>query len=396
MNKRLIFSILFVLCFLFSGSAARGNGSSPRLGVWISVFSPEEVLYSKKNVDKLIETCEKTGITDIYLQLYRANKAYYDSSITDRTPYDTLSQAAGMDTISYLLSSSSKKNIKVHAWVNVLSIAQNTDADILKKYGRDVLTKDQHGRFSMSINGRKDELDRYYIRENQLFLEPGDWRVRKYALEIIEEIIEKYPALSGVHLDYIRYPSAVPFTPGSRFTPRGINYGFTKLNLMNFRKAAKLDPKTMEYNRVNSALWDSWRRERVTLLVSYISGRVKTISPDLEVSATVVPSIERSYLVTFQNWASWIKKGYVDSIVVMNYTENTPLMKLYSESILMPEVREKVQIGIGAYLMKDDIKEVKEQLDSLLEIAPEGIVIYSYDEVASSDELKNYLEEKFK
>lgn len=392
----LLILILSLSCFLFYGTSAEANGTPPRLGVWISVFSPEEFLYSKENIDKLIETCEKTGITDVYLQLYRADKAYYDSSITDRTPYDTFTQAAGMDTVSYLIDSAKKKNIKVHGWVNILSIAQNKDANILKKHGRDILTKDQHGRFSMAIDRRKDEFDKYYIRENQLFLEAGDWRVRKYVLEIIEEIIEKYPALSGIHLDYIRYPSTVPFSPGSRFTPRGINYGFSKMNLLNFKKATGLDPKTMEYNRTNAKIWDDWRRERVTLLVSYISGRIKTIAPHLELSATVVPSIERSYLVTFQNWSDWLNKDYLDSIVIMNYTENTPLMKLYSESVLMPNLREKVQIGVGAYLMKGDEEELKEQLDFLKELSPEGIVIYSYGEVASSDSIKDYLENNFR
>ena len=380
---------------MLSPVAEAAENVSPRLGVWITVFSPEKVLYSRANVDRLISTCKKTGIDDIYLQVYRADKAYYDSSITDRTPFDKMKAEAGEDTIPYLLKKATDAGIKVHAWLNIMSLAQNKDANILKKFGNDVLTFDQHGRPSMALDGAKDPLTKYYILENQLFLEPGDWRVRDYVGSIAEEVIKKYPGFSGMHLDYIRYPSVVPYIPGARFTSHGISYGYNKMNLLNFTKATGLNASKMNMTREDAGEWDKWRRGQVTRLVSYIAERVRKLAPKAEISATVVPSLDKTYLVTFQNWTEWLDSGLVNSVMIMNYTDDTPLFKLNSVSSLAAGKKGSVQIGVGSYLLKDDPETLKDQLKAAGALSPSGVVLFSYDEVAGDQDLQEFLAETF-
>lgn len=385
---------LFLPLLLLTAVQGLTEDARPRLGVWITVFTPEKVLYSKENVDKMIDVCNSSGITDIYLQIYRADRAHYDSSLTDRSPFEEIKNESGKDTISYLLGRASEGGIKVHAWLNLMSLAHNKDANIIKKFGTTVLTFDQHGRASMGIEG-KDELDKYYIRENQLFLDPGDWRVRDYMGKIAEEVITKYPDFDGIHMDYIRYPAVVPFIPGARFTSHGISYGYNNLNLLNFKKATGLDAMTMNMTRGNAAKWDEWRRSRVTLMTGYIAERVRKLAPSTEISAAVVPSLERTHLVTFQDWPEWIASGTVDSVILMNYTTDTALMKMNSVSCLSVSDRSKVQIGIGSYLLKDSWETLYEQIKIVKDLAPSGLVLFSYDELARNKELQNLLALKF-
>ena len=369
--------------------------NAPRLGVWITVFSPEEVLHSKENTDRLIDVCAASDVTDIYLQVYRADKAYYNSDITDRTPFESILTSSGEDLIPYLIKKAAASSIKVHAWVNLLSLAQNTNANILKKYGNEVLTFDQHGKPSMPLD-KEDKLTPGFIYEDQLFLEPGDWRVRDYLAGIVEEIITRYPGLSGVHLDYIRYPSVVPFIPGARFTSHGVSYGYNKMSLLNFKKASDLDADTMDMSRENSMLWDNWRRDQVTKMVSYLSDCIRDISPELEISATVIPSLERTYLVTFQDWTSWLRSGLVDNVVVMNYTDDTPLMELRSQGVMILGLENKVQMGVGAYLLKDKPGVLKEQLEYARNLPSGGVILFSYDELANNEDLQKFLAETFR
>ena len=389
----ILFWCAFTLCPLNISNAASGN--LPRIGVWITVFSEEKVLYSKESIDRLIGICGETGINDIYVQIYRANKAYYDSDITDRTAYETILSEAGEDTLAYLIGKAKNNNLNIYAWINLLSIAANEDAGVLKKFGKDILTRDQYGRTARQ-GDKKDELDKYYIRENQLFLEPGDSRVREYLTDIAEEIAGKYPGLTGLHFDYVRYPAAVPFIPGSRFTSHGISYGYTEANIKNFKNATGLDVETMEYSRENSRLWDGWRRKQVNALLRDISEHIRALAPSMKISCTVVPSIERTYLSTFQDWTGWLRKGYVDYVVAMNYTDDTALMELNSSSLLLPGLDKKVHIGIGAYLLKDKPETLKDQLKSLRELSPSGIVIFSYDEIARDEEIRKYLSDNFR
>jgi len=389
--------LLFVISFFFFGSFLSldaSASSSPRIGVWITVFSPEEVLHKTQNVDQFIEICKRSGVTDVYLQIYRANKAYYDSRITDKTFFDRVFASTGQDVLKYLLAEANKNDIKVHAWINLLSIAHNKDASILKKYGNDVLAFDQYGRPSMAMNG-KDELDEYYIRENQLFLEPGDKRVRKYLTAIAKEIIKKYPGFSGLHLDYIRYPIVVPFVPGARFTSHGISYGYSSRNTKAFKKAEGLDVKKMAHSRENFLAWDEWRRKQVSTLLSDISKKVRRIDPTLEISCAIAPSMDRTYLTTFQDWTKWLEDKTADHVVAMNYTDDSRLMELQTDSMLLPDFSGKVHIGLGAYLLKNDSKKLENQLKYLKKVSPGGIVLFSYDNLARNPRLQKFLKNNF-
>lgn len=387
------YAFYFLITMLWAILAVKPSSSVthdlPPVGAWVTVFTSGEVFYSKANADKMIKTCKEAGIDHIYLQIYRAGKAYYDSSLTDRSEYEKMAARTGADPIKYILFQAKNNNLKVHAWINILSLAQNEKAPILQKYGQKILSVDQYGRTPLIV--KKDELDKYYIRENQLFLEPGDVRVRNYAVSIVEEVVKKYPSFSGVHLDYIRYPSSVPFVPGSRFDTHGISYGYGAVNAENFKKSTGLDINTMDPSRENHQKWDNWRRSQVTKLVKRISDKVRKIAPEMTVSCAVMPTIERSYLVNFQDWTKWLKMGLVDHVVTMNYTDDARLMELNSRSVLFPQFRDSIYIGVGAYLMENSLEAITEQLDFLFELGPGGIVIFSYDDLAKSTGLRKYL-----
>jgi uncharacterized lipoprotein YddW (UPF0748 family) len=127
-----IFAFLLAVSLMLTSPVLFAQ-TSPRLGVWITVFSPEKVLSSRDNADKTISTCAKTGITDIYLQIYRSDKAYYDSSLTDRSAFENILSSSKKDLIPYFIQEASSRGIRVHAWVNLLSLAHNHDANILRK-----------------------------------------------------------------------------------------------------------------------------------------------------------------------------------------------------------------------------------------------------------------------
>ncbi|MFH1753971.1 MAG: family 10 glycosylhydrolase [Candidatus Omnitrophota bacterium] len=391
MKKRRIgqaISILFLCAIFFQGLYCEAicaedgfAGSDMTKGVWITVFSDRKVLYSKDAALELIKFCRKKGIGEIYLQIYRAGKAYYDSAITDKTEYKKMLDAAGGDQIEFIISEARKGGIGVHAWLNILSIAQNDKAQIIKSYGKGILTRDQH--LKTSIKSKKPEtVDKYYIKEGQLFLEPGDPRVREYVLSIVDEVVGRYPDLKGLHLDYIRYPNAVPYIPDSRFNTHGLSYGYGEKNISTFREAKGRDPLKMEGDRFDVLLWDNWKRDKVTSLVKDISSHAKRNNPGLLLSCAVVPSPERAYSVAFQDWPLWIELGIVDHVVTMNYTVDNRLAMEWAKSALAHKGRGKVYIGIGAFLLNDRREIFREQRKAIADLNPDGIVFFSYDDIA--------------
>jgi uncharacterized lipoprotein YddW (UPF0748 family) len=381
--RKLKFRVLVCIILCFGAVSLSFGGDNlervtPR-GVWVSVFSKDKALYSRDAVTKLIASCKEAKINQIYLQVYQSGKAYYDSKITDSSKYEDMLKSAGIDTIDFLLKEARDNNIEVFAWVNLLSLGQNGQADIINRFGKDVLTRDQYSRISGRDN--PNESDRYYLREELLFLEPGDQRVAKYLISIVEEVIERYPLFNGIHLDYLRYPMTVPFIPGSRFSKFGLSYGYGLKNIERFKEWAGLDPLSGLKSAKEYMLWDDWRRDQITSLVRRIAKRVKEKSPGLLVSSAVVPAGERAYSSMFQDWPLWLEDGAVDYVVLMNYTLDNQLTKELVRSSLSHRGKGKVFIGIGLYLMKDISGVFIEQYKTVAGLSPDGIVIYSYDDL---------------
>ena len=386
-------SILLLICLIFGlGLVFAQDKEGPAKedsarGIWVSVFSSKKVLYSKDGVNNLIAQCKKAKINEIYLQFFQSGNAYYDSKICDRTKYENMVKAAGMDSLDLLLREAQGNNIKVFAWVNVLSLGVNEKAGILKKYGSSILTLDQYRRASKTQSNA--ELDKYYLREDQIFLEPGDPRIEEYILTIINEIINRYPLISGVHLDYIRYPSPVPFVPGSRFIKFGLTYGYGLKNVERFRDKTGLDPLGMLNNEDEYLAWDNWKRQQVTDLVRKISNLVKVKSADLAVSCAVIPLTERAYANAFQDWSAWLEEGIIDYVVLMSYSKDNQFVKEVVKSSLGHRGKGKVYVGIGLFLMKNSPDLFFNQYRLISDLAPDGIVFFSIDDL--TDQIIGYL-----
>jgi len=371
--------LILVLAFLFAGKVRAQDDHAVKRGIWVTVFSAKKVLYSREAVLELVSTCKEGGIDEIYLQIYQGGKAFYDSGLLDQIKYNDMVKGTGCDPIDLIISEAGKFNIKVFAWVNLLSIGQNDSADIIKKFGNSILTRDQYLRPS----GRKNsnESDKYYLREDQLFLEPGDARVARFNIAIIEEIFKRYPSFSGVHLDYVRYPMTVPFIPSSKFHKFGLVYGYGEKNITHFKDVEKLDPRSGLIKDKDFLKWDNWKRQQISILVKRISKRLKERNPDLLISCAVIPSAERAYSSMFQDWPLWLEDGFLDYVVLMNYTFDEQLTSEIIKAGLGLRGAKRVYVGIGAFLLKDSPGIFSEQYKMVKSLKPDGIVIFSYDDL---------------
>jgi len=387
------FKILVIILYLFSFRSALALDNQIQVnqtvarGIWVSVFSGKKILYSEQGVHNLIAQCNKAKINEIYLQIFQSGNAYYDSKICDKTKYDQMVASAGLDTLDLLLREAGQHNIKVFAWVNILGLGKNEKADILNKFGNSILTRDQYQRLSKITSST--ELDKYYLREDMIFLEPGDPKVESYMLTIINEIINRYPLFSGIHLDYMRYPSPVPFIPGSRFNKFGLTYGYGPMNIERFRDKTGINVLDTLNNEDEYLAWDNWKRQQVTDLVRKISSLVKLKSASLVVSCAVIPVIERAYSNAFADWSAWLEEGIIDYAVLMSYSKDSQFIKETVKSSLGHRGKGKIYVGIGAFLMKDNPDLFFNQFRLITELAPDGIVFYSIDDL--TDQVIGYL-----
>ena len=343
--------ILSLICF-FSLSVMVCAEDSPRRALFVSVIEKDQVLLRRDRIEKVIDFAVKAGVKDLFVQIYRANQAWFPSQVADRSPYEAGLEHVHEDAFDLLIKKAHARGIKVHAWLNLLTLSKNAQAPILKKYGPSILTRNALP---------KKELVDYRI-DSQYFLEPGDLRVRQELGTMVEEIAKTYPDLDGIQFDYIRYPDKDPA------------YGYTRANLTRFRKAtgkAVADEK--------DPVWRNWKRDQVTLLVRYLSKRVRAIRPDIHITTTGCMPFIRAYEEAFQDWPLWVKDGLAEYVTVMSYPDNLEeFVKHVADARKRVADFKKVYLGLGAYKFLKDPATFHEMLSICESSGAGGCALFYY------------------
>jgi uncharacterized lipoprotein YddW (UPF0748 family) len=216
------------------------------------------------------------------------------------------------------------------------------------------------------------------------YLAPAHPGVRRYLLQIVEELVRKYD-FDGIHFDYIRYPN-------NRFT------GDVQLRTM-FDRKYYIDPRGLaqpESLGVRISEWgyedlaEKWRRfipDDLSALVALLYRKIKAIRPGMLVSAAV----KSDYLVARdeyqQDWATWLNNGYIDFVCLMAYGRNIePTLKKNLAAVNDPG---RVIVGLGAYALTPGV--IADQVRFVERSPYGGVTIFSYEEIKKNRGFLNIL-----
>ncbi|MEE2674270.1 MAG: family 10 glycosylhydrolase [Myxococcota bacterium] len=367
--------------------------------LWVLCEGSARTLEDPARIDRLIEHAQQLEVTDLFVQVYRGGRSWYDASLADPAPYREIVERTGGDPLRRLLEAAHAEGLRVHAWVNVLSLNANRSAPILTDLGREATLVDRRGRTLLDYpGGEVPAPDRAWYRMGTpgLYLDPGAPGVRERLVETFSELVDRYPELDGLHLDYIRYPGVLPFAPGSRFGV-GLDFGYGAASRKRFRAETGLagpyrDPsKPASSPLVHTNAWDEWRRAQVTDLVQEIRVAVLANHVDLLLSAAVVPYADRAYLSLAQDWRAWVEDGLLDFAVLMIYTRDDRLFRYQVESFARSAEAERLWMGSGSWLFAGQPERAVAQLATIRAAGSTGEAIFSYDALLESDALMSAL-----
>ncbi len=363
-------------------------------GLWVLAEGSVRVLDDPARVAPLLERAKRLGVTDLFVQVYRGGRAFYPADPAfERAPKVGLSE---VDPLALLLRDAHAQGVRVHAWVNVLSLSTRRDAKLLAELGRDAILVDRRGR---SILDYPDfdlpEPDRQFYRMGTpgLYLDPAVPPVRERILATFKDLVARYPELDGLHLDYIRHPDLLPFIPGSRFGV-GLEFGYGEISRARYRsETGRADPIEGAAPGVvrDSEAWDDWRREQVTTLVEEIGRTSRAIRPGLILSAAVISHVERSYLSLAQDWPHWLASGALDRVIPMVYTRDDQLLGYQLEGYVGLTGSDRIWPGIGVWLFEANPAQAVAQLARLRGLPFTGEVLFSDDAIAASPGLLDAL-----
>ncbi len=380
------------------GEAAR-PGAPFEVGLWVQAEGSNRTLDSTKKIKALVAQARKSGVTDIYAQVYRSGRAWFPTRFADDSP----ARRAGGDPLAYLLKlaagANGKRAIRVHAWINAFSLARNTKALIISDLGEEAVLRDQYGRSLLEYppSGKPPWAKGFGLGTPGIFLDPAHLGVRRRLVIITSELLLRYPALAGIHLDFIRYPYALPISPGSRFSPR-LDFGYGRESTARFRRETgrRAPLAGASVSRPDYEAWDTWRRKQVTEAVREVLGAIRAIRPAARLSAALLPWPERAYLSSFQDWRSWLREGLLDKAIVMNYSRDMTLASEINQSAAATRITSKnpskqlIIIGLGVWLFNENPSALWRQWRDAHLAGVNGVALFSYDQMVGKTGLWHF------
>ncbi len=393
--------VLAALCALVACGAEEPEGPAPtpplavperHRALWVLCEGSQRVLDHPERIDRLVADAQALAATDLFVQVYRGGRAWFGSTLADAGPYWEIQQAHGADTLAQLIERAHAAGLRVHAWVNVLSLASNREAPFVQELGRDAVAVDQRGRSVLDYPELDvPEPDRRYYRMGTpaIWLDPAAPGVAERLAATFGELVERYPQLDGLHLDYIRYPDVLPFSPGSRFGV-GLSFGYGAPTRARFQAETGLTAPFGD-RLGNANRWDAWRRDKLTELVRGIREAGRAVRPDLLISAAVWAYADRAYLSVSQDWRGWLEQGLLDFAVPMAYTLDERLLRYMAQDFARAPEGPRTWVGLGTWLFAGRPAGALAQIDLVRRAGAVGEALFSYDSIVASPDLHRAL-----
>ena len=363
---------------------------APARGLWILAEGSYRVLDDASRIEPLLDRASRLGATDLFVQVYRGGRAFYPGpEFVERWP--GIDQS-GIDVLGELLEDAHDRGMRVHAWVNVLSLSTRRDAKLIEELGPSAILTDRRGRSLLDYpNFDLPEPDRRFYRMGTrgLYLDPALPAVRERILATFLDLVVRYPAIDGLHLDYIRHPGVLPFSPGSRFGV-GLDFGYGAETRALYRaETGNADPIDGAKPGVvrHATEWDTWQRRQVTTLVEEIADQTRAARPGLVVSAAVIPYVDRAYLSLAQDWRGWLESGALDLAIPMIYTLDDRLLRYQLETFAGWGQADRIWPGLGTWLFSANPPRAVAQLELLRQNGFGGELLFSDDAISESEPL---------
>ena len=282
MNKLLCIFVLLAL----GGALLAGE----MRGAWI--HSPSGI-EDKRGWDATVRVLAENGYNALFANFAWAGCADYPSGVVE--PHPSLYDRDGncRDRLQECLDACRKYGVQLHVWIVVCNLGHRTPERVKREFCAD-------GRVQLDAAGESSTYLAPHLPENQALLE-----------NLVAELVTRYP-VDGIHLDYIRYP--------------GSKYDFSDSARTAFEqslgRAVTQWPQDCQADGKEHAAYQQWRRDNITALVRLVRDTVKSLRPEVQLTAAVYGYWPGARNGIAQDAERWVDEGLLDALCPMNYSKD--------------------------------------------------------------------------
>lgn len=263
--------------------------------VWVSRWQ----FKTKDDIVHIMQNVKNNHFNTVFFQVRGEADALYKSSYEpwSNVLTGTLGKDPGFDPLQVAVEEGHKQGLKVHAWVNTCTVWKSSIAP-------DSNATPKHLYYThpewFQVDDKKNAMR---LGDGYIFLNPTNLDAQDYLLKVFKEIVTKYD-VDGLHLDYVRFPSA--------------SFGYDDVTQARFNKQKKFRD------------FGNWRRDELTKFVTKVSDMVHETSAQKKQLSTAVIGYYHdkwnwgyaksgSFDKYMQDSKRWIKESRVDFITPMIY-----------------------------------------------------------------------------
>jgi uncharacterized lipoprotein YddW (UPF0748 family) len=393
-------ALLAVLGVTLAGNASFPQASQPRgeevRALWVARTS----LTSPEAIAEMVSAARDAGFNTLLIQVRGRGDAYFSDGLEPRA--DTLArQPESFDPLALALRLAHEKKIRVHAWVNICLVSSAATLPesrdhivyrhpewlmVPRALARDMALLDPHSLLYLEKLARWVRSQREDVEG--LYLSPIPEGAADRTAMVIADLIARYP-LDGLHLDYVRYPNdEFDYSREALLAFRAEVLGSLQ-EAERERRDRDAGADLLAWPKTFPERWAHYRRERLTHLVGRIRDSLRARRPAAILSAAVYSDAEVAAKSRLQDWSGWLRGGLLDVVCPMAYATDAATFTRQVTAARKAAADKTMWAGIGAYRLSSS--QTAENIRIARRLGASGIVLFSYDSLASSEAAGSYL-----
>lgn len=326
----------------------------------------------RESIDAMIADAILAHQNEILIEVrYRSDAMYQTNRGGNRYPNPEppsyIIKEDGFDPLGYAIEKAKPYGLKIQAWVVVFNatptLQRYLDINYIYKHKSHWITWTQN---SPMIDAKE---------QFGFFIDPGIPEVQEYLLDVFSDIVLGYPELDGLHLDYIRYPN--------------LKLGYHPTSKARYQ-IAKIENRRLS--------WNDWRKSLVTDFVRDLRARIKTINPNILLTAAVFADLTDAHNAYAQEWDIWLQEGIIDIAYPMAYHLNFETFKKQMQRQEIAGYKDKIIVGLRAWdaggkslkaeiCPKYNVYHIRDRIDFVRDEGFAGIALFSYSGIKLGDAL---------
>ena len=332
-------------------------------GVWIRPV--ERSAYEIRNTVKKLK---RLGVNTVFLETFYHGKTIYPSKLMSTYGFIPQNEIfVGFDPLAVWREECKKEKIKLHIWFETFYLGNdNPNINPQSILFLNPAWSNKNKKEYASINPVKVSTE-----HNGYFLDPVNPEVRKFLLDLIEEIIVTY-CPDGINLDYIRYPQAVSEMNA---------WGYTEHARNLFKEQYGVDPVDLGPSEYAVA-WGNFRRSYVTAMVKSVNSLCR--KHKVYLSAVIFPDRLAAFTSKLQDWKEWSQNGYIDGVTPLFLTcDARTASKAIQKVASTLQPRTDLYAGLFVTFIGGSPDDLIRQIHESRKLNVGGVILFDYAHITN-------------